>query len=75
MNGSHIALGSIGTSAIASILMWMTHWPIQPLDQNTAMAISGLAVAVLGGGGVAFFTRGNGNGQSEQGAAIAPAKP
>lgn len=57
MDGTHVALGGVGTAAIAQVLMWLTHWPIQPLDQNTATAIAGLMIAFIGGGGLAYFNR------------------
>lgn len=70
MNGSHVAATSGITAMIAEILMWVTHWPLQPLDEPTAMAIAGLTVAFLGGGGLAIF-----NATRSDGASDPPASP
>jgi hypothetical protein len=48
MDSSHIATGTI-TSLIATVLIYLTHWPLQPLDLATASAIAGLIVAAAGG--------------------------
>jgi len=44
MNASHIATGTI-TALIATALVYLTHWPLQPLDLQTASAFAGLLVA------------------------------
>jgi hypothetical protein len=48
MNSSHIATGTI-TSLIATALVYLSHWPLQPLDLTTASAFAGLIVAAAGG--------------------------
>jgi hypothetical protein len=48
MNSSHIATGTI-TSLIATALVYLSHWPLQPLDLTTASAFAGLLVAAAGG--------------------------
>jgi hypothetical protein len=48
MNASHIATGTI-TSLLAMVLVYLTHWPLQPLDLPTASAFAGLIVAGVGG--------------------------
>ena len=57
MNSSHvIATGGV-TAMLAQILVWLTHWPLQPMDQNTALAVAGLLVASVGGLAVARINR------------------
>jgi hypothetical protein len=48
MDSSHIATGAI-TSLIATVLVYLSHWPLQPLDLPTASAVAGLIVAAVGG--------------------------
>lgn len=76
MNGSHIAVGIGATGimqSVSDILMWATHWPIQPLDQQTATAIAALMVMLIGGSGMAMFS--NGKSETEEAAATpAPAE-
>ena len=47
MNSSHIATGAI-TSLLATVLVYLSHWPLPPLDIPTASAFAGLAVAAAG---------------------------
>ena len=47
MDASHVATGTI-TALIATVLVYLTHWPLQPLDLPTASAIAGLLVAACG---------------------------
>lgn len=44
MNSTHIAASGI-TALLASVLVYLSHWPWQPLDIDTASALSGLLVA------------------------------
>lgn len=60
VNAGHVIATSALTGDITPILMWISHWPLAPLDEATAGAIAALAVAVIGGGGFALF-RGNGH--------------
>jgi len=53
MDSSHIATGTI-TALLATALVYLTHWPLQPLDLPTAAAFAGLLVAV-GGAAVKFY--------------------
>lgn len=48
MNSSHIATGTI-TSLLATVLVYLSHWPLQGLDLGTASAFAGLIVAGAGG--------------------------
>lgn len=48
MNSSHIATGTI-TALLATVLVYLTHWPLQALDLPTASAFAGLIVAGVGG--------------------------
>src|SRR5205814_8819973 len=50
---SHVATGTI-TALIATALIYLTHWPLQPLDLTTASAFAGLLVAA-GGAAVKFY--------------------
>lgn len=52
MNGTHFAAAGGLTSLISQALIYLTHWPLQPMDDPTAMAFAGLLVIVLGGGGL-----------------------
>jgi len=53
MDASHVATGTI-TALLATALVYLTHWPLQPLDLPTASAFAGLLVAA-GGGAVKFY--------------------
>ena len=53
MDSSHIATGTI-TALLATALVYLTHWPLQPLDLPTAAAFAGLLVAI-GGAAVKFY--------------------
>lgn len=55
VNAGHVIATSALTGDITPILMWATHFPLQPLDNTTAGAIAALIVAVVGGGGFALF--------------------
>ena len=48
MDSSHIATGTI-TALLATVLVYLSHWPLQPLDLPTASALAGLLVAACGG--------------------------
>ena len=47
MDSSHIATGTI-TALLATVLVYLSHWPLQPLDLPTASAFAGLLVAAAG---------------------------
>jgi hypothetical protein len=53
MDSSHIATGTI-TALLATVLVYLSHWPLQPLDLPTASAFAGLLVAA-GGGAVKLY--------------------
>jgi cell division protein FtsB len=53
MDASHVATGAI-TALLATVLVYLSHWPLQPFDLPTASAFAGLIVA-LGGGLVKFY--------------------
>src|SRR5438270_9872696 len=44
MDSSHVATGTI-TALLATALVYLSHWPLQPLDLSTASAFAGLLVA------------------------------
>jgi hypothetical protein len=48
MNASHVATGGI-TALLATVLVYLSHWPPQPLDLSTASAFAGLLVAAGAG--------------------------
>ena len=52
MDSSHVATGAI-TALLATTLLYLSHWPLQPLDLTTASAFAGLLVAA-GGAAVKF---------------------
>jgi hypothetical protein len=47
MESSHVATGTI-TALLATALVYLSNWPLQPLDLPTASAFAGLLVAVGG---------------------------
>jgi hypothetical protein len=47
MDASHVATGTI-TALLATALVYLSHWPLQPLDLPTASAFAGLLVAASG---------------------------
>jgi len=47
--GLTVAGGGTGTALLAQVLMWLTHWPLQPLNTDEAMALAGL---IMGGTGL-----------------------
>ena len=47
MDASHVATGTI-TALLATVLVYLSHWPLQPLDLPTASAFAGLLVAAVG---------------------------
>ena len=53
MDSSHIATGTI-TALLATVLVYLSHWPLQPLDLPTAAAFAGLLVAA-GGAAVKLY--------------------
>ena len=48
MDSSHVATGTI-TALLATVLVYISNWPLQPLDLPTASAFAGLLVAAAGG--------------------------
>lgn len=55
MNGTHVAATGGITAMLAGVLVWATHWPLQPLDTATALDLAGLIVSLFGGGGLSFI--------------------
>jgi hypothetical protein len=47
MDSSHVATGTI-TALLATALVYLSKWPLQPLDLPTASAFAGLLVAFAG---------------------------
>ena len=66
MDSSHVATGAI-TALLATALLYLSHWPLQPLDLTTASAFAGLLVAA-GGAAVKFY-------KSRTTPAVAPLAP
>lgn len=63
VNASHVvAVGGV-TAMLANLLVWATHWPLQPMDLGTASNTAGLLVALVGGLTVmvSHKTKGNAN--------------
>jgi hypothetical protein len=60
MNPTHVMATGGTTAMLAQVLVWASHWPLQALDANTALAVAGLLVAGFGGGGLAFLQRDKG---------------
>lgn len=54
--GTSFAAGASITAMLAGFLMWITHWPLQPMDNTTATDCAGLLIAIFGGGGLASFS-------------------
>jgi hypothetical protein len=48
MNASYVATGGV-TALLATVLVYLSHWPRQPLDLSTASAFAGLLVAAGAG--------------------------
>lgn len=46
--GLNIAGSSAATTMVADVLMWLTHWPLQPLNQDEAMALGGILISAAG---------------------------
>lgn len=53
MDASHVATGTI-TALLATALVYLTKWPLQPFDVQTASAFAGLLVAA-GGAAVKYY--------------------
>ncbi len=53
MDSSHVATGAI-TALLATALIYISKWPLQPLDMPTASAFAGLFVA-FGGALVKYY--------------------
>jgi len=47
MDSTHVATGAV-TALLATALVYLSHWPLQPLDVPTASAFAGLLVAASG---------------------------
>ena len=48
MNPSQYVSVGAGTSLLAEVLMYLTHWPLQPLTEPQAAAFAGLLVLLFG---------------------------
>jgi hypothetical protein len=44
MNSTHIGLAGGATAALTQVLIWVTAWPLQALNENTASALAGLII-------------------------------
>jgi hypothetical protein len=75
MNGTHFAAAGGLTSLIAQALVYLTHWPLQPMDDATAMAFAGLIVIVLGGGSIGLLNLRKATPRAPQDAAASPIVP
>lgn len=47
MNTSHIVATGGATGLLAQVYVYLTHWPLQPMDSNTATAFAGLTIMIL----------------------------
>lgn len=68
VNSGHVIATAALSGDLTPILMWVTHWPLQPLDTGTAGAISALIIAIIGGGGFAIFRKSGGHRSTDNGA-------
>lgn len=48
INAGHVAATGSTTALVAQVLVYATHWPLQPLDAETAMSLAGLITAGVG---------------------------
>lgn len=56
VNLSHVGYTAGGTGALVTFLVWITHWPLQPLDaKDTAPAVATLIV--IGGSALIFAVK------------------
>lgn len=66
MNSSHVAVSGGVTAMVADVLLYISHWPLMPLDAATATSLAGLMVAAAAGLTHLYQTRygskSNGNG-------------
>jgi muramidase (phage lysozyme) len=46
--GIGIGIGGPYTAALAAVLIWASHWPLQPLDGGTALSLAGLIMGAVG---------------------------
>ena len=56
MDSSHIATGTI-TALLATVLVYLSHWPLQPLDLPTHRPLPGCS-SPLAAGPSSFTNRG-----------------
>lgn len=57
MNSSHVATGTI-IGPLATVLAYLSHWPLLPLDLPTAPSFAGLFAATAYGRGASSTNRG-----------------
>jgi len=55
MNGSHVGLGGTAATLLAQAIVYLTHWPWQPMTFDQASTFAGLTVLFFGGGGIGIF--------------------
>lgn len=56
VNSAHVIATGSTTALLAGVLVWLSSWPLKPLDATTAADLAGLLVAA-GGGVMAFLQR------------------
>jgi hypothetical protein len=49
INAGHMVATGSTTALLAGVLVWITNWPLKPLDASTAADLAGLIVAALAG--------------------------
>ena len=62
VNAGHVVATGSTTALLAGVLVWISSWPLKPLDATTAADLAGLLVAACGGvmaacGGVMALVR------------------
>ena len=48
MNGAQVMASGGLVSGLGSLLVWVTHWPLQPMDTATALGVAGLVITLAG---------------------------
>jgi muramidase (phage lysozyme) len=46
--GVGVGIGGTAAAALAQVLIWASHWPLQPLDSNTALSLAALVLSGVG---------------------------
>lgn len=57
MNPSHVVATGGVTAQLAIVFVWLSHWPLQPLTPDVALAVAGLIVSAVGAAALAWSRR------------------